>query len=98
MPPHLPLARSPGAIAPALGARKLKLTEQLRCAHCGDVIGVYEPLVALVDGRARETSLAVEQALAGDAASGYHRACYERRHGEHSSGSESAHPPAPAAA
>lgn len=50
-----------------------------RCAHCGDVIGVYEPLVAIVDdGLVRETSRAAEPHLvltARDAM--YHSVCYE---------------------
>jgi hypothetical protein len=29
-----------------------------RCRHCGEPIGVYEPLIALVEGRAHETSRA----------------------------------------
>jgi len=53
------------------------VTEPLRCAHCGDVIGVYEPLVALDDGRARETSLAAEAAHANGHGDCYHRACYD---------------------
>jgi hypothetical protein len=30
------------------------------CASCGDVIGVYEPMVVLTDGCARTTSIAAE--------------------------------------
>ncbi len=53
------------------------MSEPLRCVHCGDVIGVYEPLIALAGGRARETSLAAEAAPADCTADCYHRACYE---------------------
>lgn len=53
------------------------MSERLYCAHCGDVIGVYEPLVALADGRARETSVAAETLSADSAAACYHRACYD---------------------
>ena len=55
------------------------MNEPLRCAHCGDVIGVYEPLIALAEGRARETSLAAEPAAADWTADCYHRACYEHQ-------------------
>jgi hypothetical protein len=51
---------------------------QVNCAWCGEVIGVYEPMVVVVDRQAHETSLAVEgesAELAG--ALRYHRACYE---------------------
>jgi len=55
------------------------MDEPMRCAHCGDVIGVYEPLIALAEGRARETSLAAEPGAADRGDSHYHRACYEHR-------------------
>lgn len=51
----------------------------LRCEHCGDVIGVYEPLVELNDGTARETSRAAEPRLAhSPRGSHYHADCFER--------------------
>jgi hypothetical protein len=52
------------------------MNEAMRCARCGEVIGVYEPLVALIDGRPLETSLLAE--LAPDPAAGtlFHRACF----------------------
>ena len=36
-------------------------TDRRRCAHCADVIGVYEPLILAGDGEIRETSLAAER-------------------------------------
>jgi hypothetical protein len=52
----------------------------LRCDLCADVIGVYEPLIALIDGQVVETSLASHQD-AGPLGEGcYHRACYRLRH------------------
>jgi hypothetical protein len=53
------------------------VTGPLHCAHCGEVIGVYEPLVALASGRARETSVAAEALLADGRADYYHSACYD---------------------
>jgi hypothetical protein len=50
-----------------------------RCAHCGEVIGVYEPLVAQSAGSVRETSLAVEPQWPREQACCYHRACFELR-------------------
>jgi hypothetical protein len=32
----------------------------MRCARCGEVIGVYEPLVHVVDGVAQKTSRAAD--------------------------------------
>jgi hypothetical protein len=50
----------------------------LRCEHCGDVIGVYEPMIVLHDGRARVTSKAAEHDDTwGLPAAYYHAACYE---------------------
>jgi hypothetical protein len=58
------------------------VTEPLRCVHCGEVIGVYEPLVALARGDARETSVAAEAVPADGNADCFHRTCYDdHRHG-----------------
>ena len=51
----------------------------MHCQHCGDRIGVYEPLIVLLDGRARETSRAAEPGLAILEGESYHRGCWERR-------------------
>ncbi len=51
------------------------MSDRLRCRRCGDVIGVYEPLIAFVEGRPLETShLAEPQAGALEC---YHRSCYD---------------------
>jgi hypothetical protein len=47
-----------------------------RCATCGDVIGVYELLVHIVDDQARETSRAAEDAEWYPAGACWHVACY----------------------
>jgi hypothetical protein len=57
----------------------------VRCVHCGDVIGVYEPLVACIGEGARETSRAAEPDVALQGAELYHRECFaalKRRRGE----------------
>lgn len=54
---------------------------KMRCNHCEEVIGVYEPLVVIVEGEARETSRAAEPNLPLDSAEHYHRACYLDRIG-----------------
>jgi hypothetical protein len=41
-------------------------------------MGIYEPLIRLLDGRAHETSRALEPNVAEQAGDCYHRACYER--------------------
>jgi hypothetical protein len=51
----------------------------LRCNHCGDVIGVYEPLVMLTHHEARETSLAAQPDLPARGEY-FHRACHPQRH------------------
>ncbi len=46
------------------------------CRICGNVIGVYEPLVVRREGEARETSRAAQDGqLRGEL---YHRDCYAR--------------------
>jgi hypothetical protein len=57
------------------GALKV-MRKPLHCCVCDDVIGVYEPLIALVNGSARTTSRAAEPGLPGAAAPYYHEACY----------------------
>jgi hypothetical protein len=46
-----------------------------RCAHCGDVIGVYEPLILVDESGERLTSRAAEPELAQIEGRQYHRAC-----------------------
>lgn len=58
------------------------MNEKLRCVSCGDVIGAYEPLVALLDGRARSTSKAAEADRLGPLEECYHRACFASKHGD----------------
>ena len=48
----------------------------LSCAHCGDVIGIYEPLIVVEEHGARQTSRAAEPELRGLPGHHYHRACY----------------------
>ena len=57
----------------------------LRCRHCGDVIGVYEPMIVLCNGHARRTSRAAEPDVGEELGEYYHHACYVRVHGEYSS-------------
>lgn len=52
----------------------------LTCDECGDVIGVYEPLVVVADDEALETSQAACPEVAATGAR-YHRACYAERVG-----------------
>ncbi len=58
------------------------MSQLLRCEHCGEVIGVYEPLVRVLDGRAYESSRALEAACLDRGGEHYHRTCYERLSGE----------------
>lgn len=58
-------------------------TESPRCAHCGEVIGVYERAIEVAEhGFARETSRAAEPQLASTAGTAvYHACCYDVRVG-----------------
>jgi hypothetical protein len=53
-----------------------------RCQRCKDVIGVYEPMIVLSEGRARDTSRAAEAGGASPVGECYHHACYAQAHGE----------------
>jgi hypothetical protein len=48
-----------------------------RCEYCGDVIGVYEPLVLAKEDGHRHTSLAAEPHLFPAADPCYHGLCFE---------------------
>jgi hypothetical protein len=52
----------------------------LRCHHCDDVIGVYEPMIVLTDGQPRNTSRAAEKGTARVEGECYHHACYTQAH------------------
>jgi hypothetical protein len=56
---------------------------RLRCGHCQDVIGAYEPLVLETHQGSRDTSLAAEPSLYETDQPCFHRACYAhtRDHG-----------------
>ncbi len=56
------------------------MESQLRCGRCGDVIGVYEPMLIVEDGDVRETSRLREQAREPGWApveDCYHETCFE---------------------
>jgi len=58
------------------------MSRTVRCRHCEDVIGVYEPMTVLCDGQVRDTSRAAEPNVVDDASECYHRSCYVPAHGE----------------
>jgi hypothetical protein len=51
-------------------------SSKLRCDACGEVIGVYEPMVVVSEGEARETSRTAEAAIGSQPGQHYHRACF----------------------
>ena len=51
----------------------------LKCRHCGEAIGSYEPTVVREGETTRETSRASDPSLSSDSAEVYHRACYATR-------------------
>lgn len=54
-------------------------SHRLVCAHCQDVIGVYEPMIVAGPHPPRETSIAAEPTLADSAGVHFHAACFARR-------------------
>jgi hypothetical protein len=48
-----------------------------RCGACSDVLGVYEPIVCVMEGTARHTSRAAEPLLARSGQRCYHLGCYQ---------------------
>jgi len=51
-----------------------------KCDHCGEPIGVYEPMIAMIGEEARETSRAAEPSTVSASTARYHRSCYLDRH------------------
>jgi len=49
------------------------------CARCGDIIGIYEPAVIVLEGQPFVTSRAAEPDAVAKAPERYHRACYAGR-------------------
>jgi hypothetical protein len=54
----------------------------LRCRHCSDVIGVYEPMIVLFGGEARKSSRAAEREAGTPVRECYHDACHTQAHDE----------------
>jgi hypothetical protein len=54
----------------------------IRCSHCEEPIGVYEPLITLADGHPRETSRAAEPHFVSHGVRCYHRNCFESIQGD----------------
>jgi hypothetical protein len=52
------------------------MNRPLRCQHCNDVIGMYEPMIVLADGDVRESSRTAEKDSPLAMGACYHRACY----------------------
>lgn len=52
-------------------------SDRCRCQHCGDVIGVYEPMVVRGPSGATRTSLAAQPELVRTEMACFHQACYQ---------------------
>lgn len=70
-------ATADGSVAGDPGGEPLDGRVVAVCGRCGEVIGVYEPLVLCRDGMTRVTSIAAEPGVASVGGEMYHRACYE---------------------
>ena len=51
-------------------------SEQLLCHKCNEVIGVYEPLIMLLDGQVVETSRANTDGTRHQRGISYHGSCF----------------------
>ncbi|QEC49813.1 hypothetical protein FSW04_21080 [Baekduia soli] len=61
----------------------------MRCDHCGEVIGVYEPAILLTDGGARTTSVAADPSLEHEQGRRFHGSCFAGLHGPGADGASS---------
>ena len=60
--------------------------ERWHCAHCGDVIGIYEPVVVIMEGEHRLTSRAAEPDLPYIRGAHFHRECHKKQRGPSATG------------
>lgn len=57
------------------------MDRQWRCAYCGEIVGVYEPMVVLLPSGSRATSRAAELDLKEVPEASFHEACFESARG-----------------
>jgi hypothetical protein len=76
-------ASGPFTDAPLLGSQNgggmdsgHKPVDRPRCRHCGELIGVYEPLILTADSGRHETSVLAEPELFPTDEDCYHRDCW----------------------
>jgi hypothetical protein len=62
--------------SPLLVKTAAERAQPFTCHRCGEVIGVYEPLVLVEGAHARTTSRAAEPDLRRGSNECYHRDCY----------------------
>jgi hypothetical protein len=61
-----------------MASRKDAFDEARRCRRCGDVIGVYEPMIRVVSGHAVRTSWAAQDEMLENAdGEAFHVDCYD---------------------
>lgn len=58
------------------------MSRSLRCWHCEEVIGVYEPMVVFSDGEAHKTSKAADPDIGEHGDECYHSSCYAQVYGQ----------------
>ncbi len=54
------------------------MRDELRCRHCGDLIGVYEPLIRMAEGGPDETSRAAHPNPGAAGVECFHASCYRK--------------------
>lgn len=59
----------------------MSLERAIHCQHCGEVIGVYEPLIVIVDDEAVQTSRAAARNELAHGGPYYHQPCFMQAHG-----------------
>jgi hypothetical protein len=70
------------------------MSKSVNCQLCGGTIGVYEPLITLIDGSPHETSRAAIHDPGSLSSLCFHRLCFERQQAEESPLGHQDHGPA----
>jgi hypothetical protein len=69
----MPTAHAPES---SLASQASSSPATTKCRRCGDVIGVYEPMIVIADGQARKTARAAEKESVSPDGKCYHDACH----------------------
>ena len=64
---------------PPIHAKEHAMRDELRCQQCGDLIGVYEPMIRMAETGPQETSRAAHPDPGAAGVECFHASCFRSR-------------------